>query len=116
MQLIDNIWEKNHYLLLVIATILLGACLLLLILLRFSTSRPQQQVQDTAAQSDANNCTAQKIACYPQFMKNKKIACGVLKSKIVDELLKREESPCKNIERKMVENQMDEACQMECVQ
>lgn len=112
---IDKVWEKHQYILLVIATLLLGTCLLLLILLRFGVYALQTQPQDTRTiRSDSSNCTAQKIACYPQFIDNKKIACGVLKDKIIGELIKRNESPCKNLKREIVEVQMNEACHIDC--
>lgn len=78
------------------------------------TSTPQSTQNQIASLAD-NNCTAQVIACDQQFKDNKTLACGTFKGQVVDELLTRDESPCKGMDRTYVEGQLDEACSKGCL-
>lgn len=79
------------------------------------TSVPVSTPQNEIASLADNNCTAQAIACDQQFKDNKTLACGTFKGQAVDELLKRDESPCKGMDKAYVEAQVDEACQKGCL-
>lgn len=75
----------------------------------------QQDLRQRASESvqTITECDAQTIACAAEFQQNKTAACAS-KPLVVDNLLSRDDSPCKGQDRAFVEQLVDEACTQGC--
>lgn len=91
-----------------------GLILGLLVLIPFLASYRARLGVVSQKIAQTPGCDAQTIACDPQFQENKNAACGAFKSVAVDNLLSRDESPCKGRDRKFVEAVLNEACVAKC--
>lgn len=107
MKRIKTIYRKRPftYAILVIIFLLIP----LLFIIREKTGVISQRITQTVT------CDAQTIACDLQFQENKNSACGAFKSVAVDNLLSRDDSPCKGMDRGFVEGELDKACTQGCL-
>ena len=130
--MLKDIWHKHKSSIVLVAIVLLIVSLPTFLYLKLKSlesnnqdavSVAQKQPAPTSPESTQNqiasltdnNCTAQVIACDQQFKDNKTLACGTFKGQVVDELLTRDESPCKGMDRAYVEAQLNEACSKGCL-
>lgn len=77
--------------------------------MREKTGIVSQRISQTAS------CDAQTIACDLQFQENKSAACGAFQSLAVDNLISRDDSPCKGMDRAVVEGVLQDACTNGCI-
>ncbi len=125
--MLKKFWHEHTSTILLVGVVLLVVTLPTFLYLKLKSLEPnnqaavsiaqqptQEPVQNQIASLADNNCTAQVIACDQQFKDNKTLACGTFKGQVV-ELLKRDESPCKGMDRAYVEGQLDEACTKGCL-
>lgn len=107
MRRLKSVYKKHPFLYAV-----LGVFLFLiptLFLMREKTGFVSQRISQTAS------CDAQTIACDLQFQENKSSACGAFQSLAVDNLISRDDSPCKGMDRAVVERVLQDACTNGCI-
>lgn len=107
MDKIKKIYKKNPF------TYSLFAIVLVLIPILFLIREKSNIISERIAQTAT--CDAQTIACDPQFQENKTAACGAFKSAALDNLLSRDDSSCKGMDRAFVEEELDKACAQGCI-
>ncbi len=107
MKRITLIYKKHPFLYTVLIVLLI--LIPTLFLIREKTGIVSQRIAQTAT------CDSQTIACDLQFQENKSSACGAFQSLAVDNLITRDDSPCKGMDRAVVERVLQEACTNGCV-
>lgn len=122
---------RHEMLLIVLSILALFSFFLILLFLTIKYAYPKRETMKNIANDtvtndndetylidtlDSADCNAHTIACDQRFKDNKDLACGSFKGQVVDELIKRDESPCKGLEKSYVEAQLNEACSKGCVE